>query len=153
MQRMVLTVQIDLPWCLAVRLFSVFAGEKYASPVSYPGLFALSEWPEANFPDKLDRWRHIRNRRGRLGTRLMRASTIFSTIAGKIQNMSNVRSEACAVDWFSFIRGIHSCAMTSRKTHVDEITSKFPQHADYNRGFGWGFGTTPNQSIFGLLRC
>ena len=26
--------------------------------------------PSANFPDKLDRWRHIRNRRGRLGTRL-----------------------------------------------------------------------------------
>ena len=24
----------------------------------------------ANFPDKLDRWRHIRNRQGRLGTRL-----------------------------------------------------------------------------------
>ena len=26
--------------------------------------------PSANFPDKLDRWRHIRNRLGRLGTRL-----------------------------------------------------------------------------------
>ena len=25
----------------------------------------------ANFPDKLDRWRHIQNRRGRLGTRLL----------------------------------------------------------------------------------
>ena len=32
---------------------------------SYPGQFALSE-----LPHKLDRWRHIRNRRGRLGTRL-----------------------------------------------------------------------------------
>ena len=30
---------------------------------------------EANFPDKLDRWRHIRTRRGRLGTRL--GSLIF----------------------------------------------------------------------------
>ena len=28
-----------------------------------------SAW--ANFPDKLDGWRHIRNRRGRLGTRLL----------------------------------------------------------------------------------
>ena len=34
---------------------------------SYPGQFA-------NFPDKLDRWRHIRNRRGRLRTRLRAAS-------------------------------------------------------------------------------
>ena len=25
--------------------------------------------PSANFPDKLDRWRHIRNRLGRMGTR------------------------------------------------------------------------------------
>ena len=34
---------------------------------SYPGQFALSEFPEG----KLDRWRHIRNRRWRLGTRLV----------------------------------------------------------------------------------
>ena len=30
-----------------------------------------TECDSANFPDKLDRWRHIRNRRGRLGTRLV----------------------------------------------------------------------------------
>ena len=29
-----------------------------------------TEWDSANFPDKLDRWRHIRNCRGRLWTRL-----------------------------------------------------------------------------------
>ena len=34
---------------------------------------------EANFPDKLDRWRHIRNRRGRLGTRLGILSIIHAT--------------------------------------------------------------------------
>ena len=46
---------------------------------SYPGQFALSsyqrrlgtECDSANFPNKLDRWRHIRNRRGQLGTRLL----------------------------------------------------------------------------------
>ena len=46
-----------------------------ASAALYPGLFAQSELPEeawnrANFPDKLYRWSHIRNRLGRLGTRL-----------------------------------------------------------------------------------
>ena len=51
----------------------------------------------------------------------LRASTLFSTIAGKSQNLSDERSEACADDWFSIIRGILSFAMTSRKTHVDEM--------------------------------
>ena len=52
----------------------------------------------------------------------MRASTLFSTIAGKSQNLSDVRSEASAVDLcFHIIWGIYSCAMTSRKTYVDEI--------------------------------
>ena len=31
--------------------------------------FALFEWPEEDFTDKLDRWRHIQNRQGWLGTR------------------------------------------------------------------------------------
>ena len=33
---------------------------------------------------------------------LMRASTLFSTKAGRSQNLSDVRSEACAVDGFSY---------------------------------------------------
>ena len=36
---------------------------------------------------------------------LMLASTLFSTIAGKSQNLSDVRSEASAVDLFSYYRG------------------------------------------------
>ena len=36
---------------------------------SYQGRLG-TECDSANFSDKLDRWRHIRNRRGRLGTRL-----------------------------------------------------------------------------------
>ena len=44
----------------------------FATTGSYPGQFAIRVTrgglkPSANFPDKLDRWRHIRNRRGRLG--------------------------------------------------------------------------------------
>ena len=35
----------------------------------------------------------------------MRASTPFSTIAGKSQNLWDVRSEACAVDLFSHYTG------------------------------------------------
>ena len=35
----------------------------------------------------------------------MWASTLFSTIAGKSQNLSGVRSGACAVDWFSYYPG------------------------------------------------
>ena len=40
---------------------------------------------------------------------------------GKAKTCSDVRTEACAVDCFRIIWGIHSCAMTSRKTNVDEI--------------------------------
>ena len=36
---------------------------------------------------------------------LIRASTLFSTIAGRSQNLSDVRSEACAVDEFSYYLG------------------------------------------------
>ena len=38
----------------------------------YPSTQASSRYPSSltNFPDKLDRWRQIRHRRGRLGTRL-----------------------------------------------------------------------------------
>ena len=36
---------------------------------------------------------------------LMRDSTLFSAIVGKSQNLSDVRSEACAVDWFSYYLG------------------------------------------------
>ena len=36
--------------------------------------------PSANFPDKLDRWRHIRNRRGRLGTRLGSIGFLFGFV-------------------------------------------------------------------------
>ena len=36
---------------------------------------------------------------------LMRASTLFSPMAGKSQNLSDVRSEACAVDWSSYHSG------------------------------------------------
>ena len=54
----------------------------YHSPTSYSGrpvravrvtrgsLEPSANFCSANFPDKLDKWRHIRNRRGRLGTRL-----------------------------------------------------------------------------------
>ena len=35
----------------------------------------------------------------------MGASTLFSTIAEKSQNLSDVRSEASAVDLFSYYRG------------------------------------------------
>ena len=31
-----------------------------------------------------------------------RKTPLLSTIAGKSQNLSDVRSEACAVDWFSY---------------------------------------------------
>ena len=34
------------------------------------GFAFVCQASSANFPDKLDRWRHIRKRRGRLGTRL-----------------------------------------------------------------------------------
>ena len=48
---------------------------------------------------------------------LMRAPKLFSTVAGKSQNLLDVRLEACAVLSIGFliIRGVHSCAMT---THV-----------------------------------
>ena len=44
----------------------------------------------ANFPDKLDRWRHIRNRRGRLGTRLEPIDIFTDTVA--ILNSLDLRS-------------------------------------------------------------
>ena len=34
-----------------------------------------------------------------------RKTPLFSTIAGKSQNLSDVRSEACAVDWFLYYAG------------------------------------------------
>ena len=40
----------------------------------------------ANFPNKLDRWRHIRNRRGRLGTRLYTAISSFHNTERKTAN-------------------------------------------------------------------
>ena len=40
------------------------------------------EASSANFPDKLDRWRHIRNRRGQLGTRL--GSNLFATVPSNV---------------------------------------------------------------------
>ena len=36
--------------------------------------------------------------------------------SGKCHNLSDVRLEACAIDCFFIIRGIHTCAMTSGKT-------------------------------------
>ena len=36
----------------------------------------------------------------------MRASTLFSTVAGKSQNLSDVRSEACAVYVFFLLSGV-----------------------------------------------
>ena len=36
---------------------------------------------------------------------LIRASTLFSTTAGRSQNLSDVRSEECAVDGFSYCLG------------------------------------------------
>ena len=65
-----------MPDHIHIRKAEVWAETK-ASPASYPGQVALSkrklgtECDSANFPDKLDRWRHIRNRQGRLGTRLL----------------------------------------------------------------------------------
>ena len=62
----------------------------------------------------------------------MRACTLFSTIAGKSQNLTDVRSEACAVDWFSCYPGYYSFAVTSHKPHVDEYISRV--QADYKQG-------------------
>ena len=69
-----------MPYYIHIRKAEVWAETK-ASPASYPGQVALSkrklgtECDSANFPDKLDRWRHIRNRQGRLGTRLLGPQT------------------------------------------------------------------------------
>ena len=59
----------------------------------------------------------------------------------KVIYLSAVRSEVCAVDSFGFpvIRGIDSCVMTSRRTHVDEIeiyaSSKFWK--SFGRYYRW----------------
>ena len=69
-----------MPYYIHIRKAEVWAETK-ASPASYPGQVALSKrklgtkCDSANFPDKLDRWRHIRNRQGRLGTRLLGPQT------------------------------------------------------------------------------
>ena len=76
-----------MPYYIHIRKAEVWAETK-ASPASYPGQVALSkrklgtECDSANFPDKLDRWRHIRNRRGRLGTRLLGPQTPLLACAG-----------------------------------------------------------------------
>ena len=48
---------------------------------------------------------------------------LFSTIAGKSQNLSDVRSEACAVDWSSYYPG-HSLLCNNVK--IAWTPSKFP---------------------------
>ena len=76
-----------MPYYIHIRKAEVWAETK-ASPASYPGQVALSkrklgtECDSANFPDKLDRWRHIRNRQGRLGTRLLGPQTPCLGCAG-----------------------------------------------------------------------
>ena len=35
--------------------------------------------------------------------------TLFFTMAEKIKNMSDVRSEACTVGWFFIFQDIHAC--------------------------------------------
>ena len=81
-----------IPWKKLLRQLYVFDGERWLkNPNLFPTLFfislrilaevAFSDWrrhfgfaiicqaSSANFPDKLDRWRRIRNRRGQLGKR------------------------------------------------------------------------------------
>ena len=41
--------------------------------------------------------------KNKLLTRLMRPNTLFSTIAGKSQNLSDVRSDTCAVSGLLFL--------------------------------------------------
>ena len=69
---------------------------------------------------------------------LIRASTLFSTIAGRSQNLSDVDQKNAQSMGFLIIWGIHSWAMTSRKTYVDEIerfeVNFFRVRADYKRG-------------------
>ena len=44
---------------------------------------------------------------------------LFPTIGGNSQNLFDVRSEHAQSIGFLIIRGIHYCAMTLHKTHVD----------------------------------
>ena len=71
---------------------------------------------------------------------LMRASTLFSTIAGRshlkicrMYDQKHAQSMSFLIIW-----GIHSSAMTSRKTYVEEIerflVNFFRVQADYKRG-------------------
>ena len=66
-----------------------WGGEKEVLP--QPCIHARSRYPSyqrrlgtecgsANFPDKLDRWHHIRSRRGRLGTRLVLPQSLTSSL-------------------------------------------------------------------------
>ena len=64
----------------------------------------------------------------------MRASTLFSTnIAGKSQNLLDGRSEPCANRLVFLFPVIHSCAMTSPKTNVNEV-ERFGVQVDYKGG-------------------
>ena len=65
---------------------------------------------------------------------LMGASTLFSkNIAGKSQNLLDGRSEPCASRLVFLFPGIHSCAMASPKTNVNEV-ERFGVQVDYKRG-------------------
>ena len=50
----------------------------------------------------------------------------FSQITSKSQNLSDVRSEACTVNWFFFNRSIYFCGIWHHLKHTRNL-SKFPE--------------------------
>ena len=86
----------------------------------------------ANFPDKLDRWRHIRNRRGRLGTRLEQCVT---------RSSSSDYAQFCSLD----VLGLEDRPACDQQVVCSEFQQQLVRHPEgwYETGPLWKAGHAP----------